>query len=242
MKTSIWHLPLTLLAAFGMACTPSTRAYGQAPPTGQSGSGVQSTPAACDNPPCVMESHGPGLNTGQKHAMPAPLTPEQQERKDQEKRYTRLFASLEADENLAQRLDAAGDTVNAASWRADFARKSGLTPEEAEIVKKIGAQYRRDQVTLNASCHADLLAARHTYGAQAGPKFLDVPSCQQLWNLTTKAVGDIISVLGSRSYSRLDGYTRHMLDNARILYRQGQPSSGQTQIPSTATDTTEKPQ
>ena len=171
MKVSISYSSLVLVACFALASTPSTSAYGQAPPTGQSGSGVQSTPAACDNPPCVMESHGPGLSTGQKHAIPAPLTPEQQERKDQEKRYTRLFASLEADENLAQRLDAAGDTVNAASWRADFARKSGLTPEEAEIVKKIGVQYRKDQITLNASCHADLLAARHTYGVKPDLNF-----------------------------------------------------------------------
>jgi nucleoid-associated protein YejK len=176
--------------------------------------------------------------------MPPPLTPEQQERRDQERRYVGLFADLEAYEKLAQRLDAAGDTVNAASWRADFARKSGLTPEEAEIVKKIGVQYRKDQVDLGESCRADQLTARHTYGQDrdARRKFLEGSTCQQLYNLIPKAMADLLTALGSRSFTRLDGYTRHMNDNAKILYRQGQPANGQSQIPAATTETTEKPQ
>jgi hypothetical protein len=159
--------------------------------------------------------------------MPPPLTPEQQERKDQDKRYSGLFGSLEADENLAQRLDATGDSANAASWRADFARKSGLTPEEAEIVKKIGAQYQKDFWALNASCRADQLTARRTYGAdrEAKAKFLKDSTCQQLYNLIPKAMADLLTALGSRSFTRLDGYTRHMFDNAKILNGQGQPTN-----------------
>ena len=60
MKASIWHLSFVLLACLGLVSTLSTPAYGQQPPTGQSGSGVGGA-AACDNPPCVMELHGPGL-------------------------------------------------------------------------------------------------------------------------------------------------------------------------------------
>ena len=216
MKTSILHLSLALLAATGIAISAATVAYGQAPPTGQSGSGAGL--AACDNPPCVMESHGPGLNTGKKVPMPPPLTPEQQERRDQERRYTALFAHLEGHERLAQSYEAAGDSANAASWRADFARKSGLTPEEAEIVKKIAAKYRKDFVDLNESCRADQLTARRTYAGDpdARRKFLEGSTCQQLYNLIPKAMADLLTALGSRSFTRLDGYTRHMNDNAKV--------------------------
>ncbi len=241
MKVSILHLSLALLAGFGLASTLTTRAVGQQPPTGQNGSGAGGA-AACDNPPCVMESHGPGLNTGIRRKMPPPLTPEQQAHMEEDRRYSGLFASLEADEKLAQRTEEAGDTANAASWRADFARKSGLTPEEAEIVKKIGAQVRQDQISLNAACQSDQSAARRAYGAGAGPKFLDIPACQQLMNLLQKAQSDLLVALGSRSFTRLDGYTRHMFDNARILSRQGQPANGQTQMPPATTETKETPQ
>jgi hypothetical protein len=157
--------------------------------------------------------------------MPPPLTPEQKARMEEENRYSGLFAHLEGQERLAQRLEAAGDTANAASWRAYFARKSGLTSEEAEIVKKIAAQSRQDQISLNAACQADQLAARHTYGAHAGPGFLEIPACQQLMNLLPKAIADLVSALGSRSFTQLDGYTLHMHDNARTFAK---PSQGVT--------------
>jgi hypothetical protein len=176
--------------------------------------------------------------------MPPPLTPEQQERRDQERRYSGLFADLEGLERLAQSYETAGDTANAASWRADFARKSGLTPEEAETVKKIAAQYRKDFVDLNESCRADQLIARRNYGGDraAKSKFLEASTCQQLWNLLPKAIADLLTALGSRSFTRLDGYTRHMNDNAKILYRQGQPANSQPQIPPTTTETKGTPQ
>jgi hypothetical protein len=168
------------------------------------------------------------IATGRLHQIHVP-TPEQIERREQEKRYSILFASLEGDEQLAQQSEAAGDTSNAASWRADFARKSGLTPEEAEIVKKIAVQYSQDQISLNAACHDDQLAARHTYGPNAGPGFLGIPSCQQLMNLFPKAMADLVAALGSRSFSRLDGYALHFLDNARVLSTHGQPAHSETQ-------------
>ena len=57
-----------------------------------------------------------------------------------------------------------------------------------------------------------------------------------------KAMAELLTALGSRSFSRLDGYSRHFLDNARVLTRQGQP----TQVtghedPSNTTEATEKP-
>lgn len=242
MKTSILHLPLVLLVVLGLASTISAYVYGQEPPTARSGSGV-GRPAACDNPPCVMESYGPGLNTGQNVPMPPPLTPEQQERRDQERRYSGLFGDLEGLERLAQSYEAAGDTVNAASWRADFARKSGLTPEDAEIVKRIAAQYLKDFVALNESCRTDQLTARHTYGTDqaARSKFLETSTCKQLRDLLPKTLSDLLVALGSKSFTRLDGYTRHMFDNARVLNRQGQPVNSQPQIPPATNEKTEMP-
>lgn len=226
MKSSIWKVFL-LLIGLGLPSV-GLRAYGQSPPTGQSGSGVQSTPPACDNPPCspLPSETGASGQDGRRvsgsagrKGVPAPPDPGQIERMDQEMRYSGLFASLEADEKLAQQLEASGDSVNAASWRANFSRKSGLTLEEAEAVKKIAAQYRKDSDTLNAGCHADLLAARRAYGANGGPKFLEIPACQQLRNLFPRAMANLTTALGSRSFTRLDSYTLHMDDNLKPLTR-----------------------
>jgi hypothetical protein len=239
MKNSIWHLSFTLLISLALTSSISTCIYGQQPqpPSGEHGSGVGS--ATCDNPPCAQlpnDGRPVSITTGKHHPIHTP-TPEQIERREQEMRYGGLFASLEADEQLAQRLEAAGDTSNAASWRADFARKSGLTPEEAEIVKKIAAQYRQDQISLNADCRTDLLAAQKAYAVvrTAGSKFPEIPTCDKLRNLFPKVLADLVTALGSRSFSQLDGYALHLDDNARILYRQRQPANGQSQkSPATA--------
>lgn len=139
MKASMIFVPV-----LGFLSTLSICAQGQTPPTGQSGSGVDL--GTCDNPPCATVSCGgkpcpqdgrpATIGTGRPaHPIP-PMTPERKAKIEEEMRYGGLFAGLEADEQLAQRLEAEGDAVNAASWRADFARKSGLTPGEAETVKR----------------------------------------------------------------------------------------------------------
>ncbi|MGB8030041.1 MAG: hypothetical protein WCF30_10290 [Terracidiphilus sp.] len=248
MKSSIWNLSLALIVGFGIGGSISPCVHGQAP-TGQSGSGTGA--AACDNPPCATLTCGgepcssppASIATGRHHAIP-PMTPERAARIDEEKRYSLLFGSIGADEDMARREDAAGRPDEAASWRRDFARKSGLTPEEAEIVKKIAAQYRQDQVTLNAKCRADLLAMKPTFDAEhaTGEEYSHVPSCDALKTLFPKAMADLLTALGSRSFSRLDGYSRHFLDNARVLSRQGQPIQGAGQVgPSDAAGSTEKP-
>jgi len=233
MKNTTWSLTFALLIGLTLTSSISKCIHGQQPqpPSGEHGSGIGL--AVCDNPPCApLPSGGRSTNiaTGKHHTIQAP-TPEQIERRALEKRYSGLFAHLEALEDLARREEAAGDTSNAASWRADFARKSGLTPEEAEIVKKIAAQYRVDFVALNADCRADLMAAQKAYAVErtAESKFPEIPTCDKLRNLFPKVMADLLTALGSRSFSRLDGYALHLDDNARILYRQRQPANGQSQ-------------
>lgn len=180
------------------------------PSTGQSSTtGSGQTAVGCANQPC-------SARTGRQHTI-SPMTPEQLAHLELGKRWVGLFAHLEAQERLARYFDAQGNAAEAASWRADFARKSGLTPEEAETVKKIAAQFRKDQVSVNAVCQADMKAAREAWLRErgTGARFPEVPSCEQLHNLLPQATADLLTALGSRSFSRLDEYTRHMHDNAR---------------------------
>jgi hypothetical protein len=228
MKTSILYLSFLLLAGLGLASALTARAYGQAPPTGQSGSGVQSTPAACDNPPCVMESHGPGLSTGKKHSVPPPLTEEEIRLRDQERRYVDLFSQLSAQEDMAKRAEAGGNTEMAAAWRGRFARMSGLTTEEAEIVKKIGAKFQIDRRSANDNYVSTLVAARKAYpgdyhSQNNSPDF--AAARDRLQNLTPNVIANLVTALGSRSFTRLDSYTLHMHDNAKPLALGGQGQS-----------------
>jgi len=158
MKTSILHLSFVLLASFSLAGTFSIFAYGQQPPTGQSGSGVGL--AACDNPPCVMPSYGPGLSTGQKHPMPTPLTPEQQQARMSSFDMKTCSLPFAFYERNAQSEDAAGHAETAAGWKGYFAKKSGLTTDEAETVKKIAEEYLKEREIRQKNYRDAVLTAR----------------------------------------------------------------------------------
>jgi hypothetical protein len=157
-----------------------------------------------------------GAATGKQQVVIPAMTPERAARIDQEMRYVRLFGQQEGFELLAKSYEAKGDTAAAASWRAEFARRSGLTPEEAEKVKRIATQYTQDFLGLNADCtHALLTAlAAHVKVQHSDPKSIPV-SCQRFDVLFPKVMADLLAALGSESFTRLDSYTRHRLDNAR---------------------------
>jgi hypothetical protein len=121
---------------------------------------------------------------------------------------------------MAQSEEAAGHNENAAGWRGRFARRSGLTPDEAEIVKKLAAKYTQDRHAAYSKYRDAYLAARR---ANPGVRVTRVSSpelaaaAQEREALFPNLKAELIRQLGSRSFSRLDAYSLHRLDNARTI-------------------------
>lgn len=212
------RLSLALLAAlalssliqsiFAQTVSPATGACGELPcPT-----------ATCGSGPCPQSGGQGSISNGGKRYTPPPAkTEEQKEKIEKQGRYDDLFSQLEAQERLAKSYEDAGDAPNAASWRADFARKSGLTPEEAGIVKKIALNYRKESAALMEQRAA--LINLGTNPSQLTANRLQASAIQkQILDLFAKAMSDLLVALGSESFTRLDAYTRHMHDNDRVFY------------------------
>jgi hypothetical protein len=177
--------------------------------------------------------------------MPPPLTPEQQQALNEQFRYEDLFSTLTFYERQAQKEDAAGNADMAAGWRSYFAKKSGMTTDEANTVKKIAEEYLKER-EVRYKNYRDAISTARSLPHTVRPSRLNTPAIAEaqdaLEGLFPSVKAKLVSALGSRSYTRLDGYTIHMHDNAKILYRQGQPANGQPQIPPTTTETKETPQ
>jgi len=146
------------------------------------------------------------------------LTAEQQRIHDQELRYSDLFADLALYERKAQSEDAAGRAAMAAGWRGYFAKKSGLTEADAEIVKEIGKEYEQRRDEVNKAYRRAVSEARaepHT----ARPSRHNTPAIAEaedaLYGLFPETMAKLVSALGQRSFTRLDSYTIHMHDNSR---------------------------
>jgi len=217
MRTLIGLLSRVLLAciaSFGslVACAQSQASATTGPQTG----------SACEKPPCAMVSCGSGpcdqserqatLSTGKRHEPPPPLTPEQIERLKEEFRYECVFAEVVGMNEAAQREEKAGHPKIAESYGGYFAAKSGLTPEEAEIVRKIVAQYDLDKTKVAEKERATVAAVRAANaGTRMGPRNSpEIAAVQQeRENLFPKVLSDILAAIGSRSFSRLDAYSLH---------------------------------
>jgi hypothetical protein len=154
-------------------------------------------------------------------------------------RYSRLFGEIDGLEQAAQREEKAGHNEVAASYRGYFAAKSGLTPEEAETVKKIGEKYTQDWWAWQSKYRETILAVRH---ANPGVRMsrLNSPEIasveQERVSLFTNMKAELIQALGSRSFTRLDSYTLHSHNNAKALSPGQTPSTigQQNQTPETS--------
>jgi hypothetical protein len=135
-------------------------------------------------------------------------------------RYGRLFGELDGLEQAAQREENAGHNEVAASYRGYFAAKSGLTPEEAETVKKIGAKYTQDWWAWQSKYRETVLAVRHAnpgvrMSRLNSPEIAGVEAERE--SLFTNMKAELITALGSTSFTRLDSYTLHSHESARSL-------------------------
>jgi len=183
--------------------------------------------SACDPAPCPTPgSSAPNVWTPNGKGQPthAPKTPEELAEQNREMRYGMLFSRLEADEKSAQRYDSAGDAATAAAWRGHFAKQSGLRPEEADAIKKIAQDYLRER-DVRTKRYMDARSAALASHEQKHPSRINTPEIadaeDSLKALFPTVIANLLSALGSRSFSRLDSYTIHMHENARVSSSQG---------------------
>ena len=221
-----------LLVGLGPACVHTTRAYGQTTDTGQSTTGTASSDGSlntgvCPQPPCSM-----GAPTGRKSTAPPPGPRVFTAFELEEMRYGRLFGEIAGQEQMAKQEEDAGHSEAAASWHGYFANKSGLTQEEADIVKKIAAKYSQDWLAFQSKERVTILAVRHANPGVRMSRFNSPEIAaleQERVSLFTNMKAELIRALGSKSFTRLDSYTLHSHDNARYLNSETSPSDTEQQ-------------
>jgi len=143
----------------------------------------------------------------------------------EESRYSFVFAELGGQEQAARNEDAAGHAKAAASWRGYLAAKSGLTADEAEIVKKIGAKYLQDWWAFQSKEREQLLAIRRANPGVRMSRYNSPEIAaleQERKSIFENAKAELVAELGQKSFTRLDSYILHRYDNARILSQTGQ--------------------
>jgi len=135
-----------------------------------------------------------------------------------EARYDSFFRVLIGwDEAAKTSLSAGGDAEMAEAWRTRLQKYSGLTAEEAEQVKQVARKYLADRQSFEqkAAAIASQYRATHPYEQRklndpVPPEF--APLRQESLDLVHHAIAELVTALGSRSFSRLDLYTIHMDD------------------------------
>jgi hypothetical protein len=134
-----------------------------------------------------------------------------------------FFDMLRSWDASAKDYEKAGNQGWAEHWRTKLARESGLTEEQEDQVKQIASQYRQDEQAWQLKTDEEGRKFRATFFTMPRPnpnqKFVITPEQaalrQEHWDLVNKAIAQLVSTLGSRSFSRLDLYTRHMDDRMK---------------------------
>jgi len=214
MKTSIWHLTFVLLVGCGLASVLPKPACGQ---------DTQSAPT--DGSATVPSGHNvvppnvphPGQHTGQATNCVIGQPPAGHIVESEEvMRYEGFFMVVRGWDDAAKSTDATGgDHGMAEAWRTRLKKQSGLTSSEADEVKKIAYQYLEDDAAW-AQRFVEAGYQARTDHPNAMPGSYPTPEIDALRrehiDLVNKAIANLVTTLGSRSFSRLDLFTRHMDD------------------------------
>jgi hypothetical protein len=223
MKNSIWHLSLVLLVGFGLTSILPTNAYGQ---------DTTSSPNP-GNAPSGFTPHSPnsrkqaGQQTsgviGQPHAGAIVESEEIM-------RYTGLFTAIRGWDWVAKSMDEKGeDHGMAEAWRTRLEKQSGLTASESEEVKKIAYQWLKDDAEFGQRFveAGNRAHAAHPNEAAGGYPTPEIDAMrQESIDIANKAIIDLLRVLGSRSFSKLDLFTRHMDDWLKSMQTPVQSTEG----------------
>jgi hypothetical protein len=138
----------------------------------------------------------------------------------EEMRYERLFAELDGQERIAKREEDAGNTQTAAAWRGYFAKQSGLTPDEAETVKKLATQYKGERIAARARWASAFRSVRDANPGVRMTRF-NSPELDATYRereaLLPNFKAELVTALGSRSFTQLDSYMIHGHDHEKSL-------------------------
>jgi hypothetical protein len=145
-----------------------------------------------------------------------------------ERRFLNVFGEIASEQRYADDTEKAGDSVTAAAIRTRFQRMSGFTAQEAQAIKELGERYHIDSQAQHDKEIATVIAVRKAnpgvhMSRLNSPEIAEVQQERGLlWN---KLKTDLIQALGSRGFTKLDSYSRHIYDNAKVLtLSKGSPS------------------
>lgn len=208
--------PFTMVAQTSTTTTTTTTTNGS----------TQSATAACAHEPCtaVRMSRNGAPNP---HIHPyVPPTEDQLLLR----RLLNVFGEIAGEQRYAAETEQAGDIATAAAIRSRFGRLSGFSSSEVEAIKGIGEKYVADS---RIQHDKEIATVQSVKKANPGDHMSrlnssEIAAVQQereiLWvNLKS----DLIKALGPRGFTKLDSYSQHMYDNARIS--PAQPSAGTSQ-------------
>jgi len=225
MKNSIWHLSFVLLAGLGLASIPTLRTYGQDTPSEPTATTEQSTPETGSTHQAQGDQSTAAMPTSQNghRVIVLGTLPEGYVAPSEEvERYMYFFEMLRSWDTLAKRAENSGDSGWAEYYRTKLAKESGLTEEQADQVKKIVYQHLQDEQASGQrveETNKKSGAYLHRPDPGHGQKLVITPEQaalrQEHWDLVNKAIAQLVSTLGSRPFSKLDLYTRHMDDRMK---------------------------
>jgi hypothetical protein len=191
MKSLKFQRALALLAIPVFAILPSFRANGQ---------DTQTAPAAA---PQVPTSAPSDATTPQSYRTPkiVGIIPRHNQQpsvpmSEEVTRYVGFFNQVYTWDLFAKQADKSGDAGWAEHWRTRLQKMSGLTAVQADAVTKVALKWQADVST----------------GAIT-PNGRD--------ESVNRCIAELVATLGSRPFSRLDQFTRHMNDQSNSRNEKG---------------------
>jgi hypothetical protein len=136
----------------------------------------------------------------------------------QEWRYDLFFGQVLEWDSASKQAAAKGDTVMAEGFQTYLQRKSGLTAEEAACVLHIALQWAQDEQAAAKNAREVIAAVR---AANPGVHMTGMNSPEirvaghQRWVVSEYAVNQLVTALGSKSFSKLDFFVDHVDDHAK---------------------------
>jgi hypothetical protein len=138
-------------------------------------------------------------------------------------RYVLFFNRVSSWEDAGKHFDDIGKPDYADAWRKTLEERSGLTAEEASIVKRIGLQWEKDHEAQTHVVQAVAAQARlahpHEWGENLYRDAPELPAAIQAdRNLMAAAIANLNKELGTKSFAKVDLFTRHLNDHSKALF------------------------
>jgi hypothetical protein len=151
-----------------------------------------------------------------------------------------LFNEVISDDAVADQSAKKGELDWADAWRSRLEKQSALSAAEATQVKQIAAQWKQDEADRMQRAAEVAAKWRSTHpptvvnGRPSRPSPYTDPEHralnQEQWDLVNKAIAQLVTTLGTKSFARLDLYTRHMDDQMKAMEvpcKPADPSKGE---------------